>query len=118
MADALVQDVPLDDLDPERQPLQHIIQELDGGLLVALGVDAQHPQPDAVVDGGELVVLPSLGRGWLNFTSSWTRWPGSDFSYRCQRRSWRLWRWEAGSRLSSSRFRIRHTPELLICTSW
>jgi hypothetical protein len=49
MAGALVQDMPveagaeldavvsLDDLNPERQALQHIVQELDGGLLVALG---------------------------------------------------------------------------------
>ena len=56
---------------------QHVVQELDGRPLVALGVDAQHPQAGAVVDRGELVVLPSLGRGWMNLTSSWTRWPGS-----------------------------------------
>jgi hypothetical protein len=42
--------VGLDDLNPERQPRQHIIQELDGRLLVELGLDAQHPQPGAVVD--------------------------------------------------------------------
>jgi hypothetical protein len=47
MADAFVQDVPveagaeldpvvgLDDLDPEGEPLQQVVQELDGGLLVA-----------------------------------------------------------------------------------
>jgi hypothetical protein len=47
MADAFVQHMPveagaelgpvvgLDDLDPEREPLQDIVQELDGGLLVA-----------------------------------------------------------------------------------
>jgi hypothetical protein len=29
--------VGLDDLDPERQPRQHMVQELDGGLLVELG---------------------------------------------------------------------------------
>ena len=69
MADAFVQHLPveagaeldavvgLDDLDPEREPLQHVVQELDGRLLVALGVDAQHAQAGAVVDGGELVVL-------------------------------------------------------------
>jgi hypothetical protein len=66
MTGASVQDLPveagaelgsvvgLDDLDPERQPLQHLVQELDGRLLVELGVDAQ---PGAVIDGGELVEL-------------------------------------------------------------
>src|SRR5215211_8779499 len=60
VADALVQDVPveagaeldavvsLDDLDSEGQAFQHIIDELDGRLLVELGVDAQYPQPGAV----------------------------------------------------------------------
>src|SRR5512132_728899 len=49
MADAPVQDViveqglelravvGLDDLDPERQPFQHVVEELDGRLLVELG---------------------------------------------------------------------------------
>jgi hypothetical protein len=46
--------VGLDDLHPERQPRQHIIQELDGRLLVELRIDAQHPQPGAIIDGGEL----------------------------------------------------------------
>jgi hypothetical protein len=52
MAGALIQHMPveacaeldavvgLDDLDPERQPRQHIIEELDGGLLVELGIAA------------------------------------------------------------------------------
>jgi hypothetical protein len=69
VADAFVQDVPveagaeldavvgLDDLDAEGQAFQHVIEELDGGLLVELGVDPQDPQAGAVVDGGELVVL-------------------------------------------------------------
>ena len=60
VADAPVQDVPvearlelgavvgLDRLDPEREPLQHVVEELDGRLLVALGVDAQHPDAGAV----------------------------------------------------------------------
>ena len=55
-----------DDLHPERQPLQHVVQELDGRLLVELGIDPQDPQAGAVVDGGELVVLAacaSLGAG-------------------------------------------------------
>ena len=69
MAGACVQDLPveagaelwavvgLDHLDPEREPLQHIVQELDGRRLVELGIDTQHAQAGAVVDGGELVVL-------------------------------------------------------------
>ena len=36
--------VGLDDLDPEREPLQQVVQELDGGLLVELGIDPQDPQ--------------------------------------------------------------------------
>jgi hypothetical protein len=73
VADAFVQDVPveagaeldavvgLDDLHAEWEPRQHVVQELDGRLLVELGVDAQHAQAGAVVDGGELEVLPGLG---------------------------------------------------------
>ena len=38
-------------------PFQHVVQELDSGLLVIAGVDAQHAYARAVVDGGELVVL-------------------------------------------------------------
>src|SRR4029453_14616865 len=49
--------IGLDDLDPEREPLQQVVEELDGGLLVATVIDAQHAEPGAVVDGGELVVL-------------------------------------------------------------
>jgi hypothetical protein len=59
--------VGLDDLDTEGQPCQDVVQELDGGLLIAAGVEAPDAQPGAVVDGGELVVLgpaPALwGRG-------------------------------------------------------
>jgi hypothetical protein len=29
--------VALDNLDPEREPLQHVVDELDGRLLVELG---------------------------------------------------------------------------------
>jgi hypothetical protein len=49
--------IGLDDLDPKRQPLQHVVGELDGRLLVELAVDAQDAQPRAVVDGRELVML-------------------------------------------------------------
>ena len=52
--------VGLDDLDLEREPLRDVVYERDCCALVGLGVDAQHPQPGAVVDGGELVV--PLGR--------------------------------------------------------
>ena len=47
--------VGLDHLDSEGQFGEEIVEELDGGLLVAFRVDAQHPEPGAVVDGGELV---------------------------------------------------------------
>jgi hypothetical protein len=49
--------VRLDDLDLEGQPFEQIVQELDGGLLVAPWIGAEYPDPGAVVDGGELVVL-------------------------------------------------------------
>src|SRR5918995_124869 len=67
MAGAFVQHMPveaggelgpivgLDDLDPEREALQHVVQELDGRLLVELGIDAQHAQAGGGIDGGELV---------------------------------------------------------------
>jgi hypothetical protein len=41
----------------EGEPLQDVVEELDGRLLVELRIDAQHPQPGAVIDGGELVML-------------------------------------------------------------
>jgi hypothetical protein len=95
VVDALVQHVPverglefcavvcLDHLDPEWQPLKHVVDKLDRGLLVQRRVDAQHPQPSAVVDRGELVEpAPGPGRrgapsaagsGWMNLTSICTR---------------------------------------------
>jgi hypothetical protein len=48
--------VGLDDLDGERELGQHVVHELDGALLRVAFVDPQHPDPGAVVDGGELVV--------------------------------------------------------------
>jgi len=42
----------------ERQLLQNVVHELDGPLLVQPVVEAQDPDPGAVVDRGELVVLP------------------------------------------------------------
>src|ERR1039458_5943767 len=47
----------LDHHDAEGQLLEHVVDELDGGLLVEVVVDPEHPEPGAVVDGGELVVL-------------------------------------------------------------
>jgi hypothetical protein len=35
--------VGLDDLDPERQLLEDVVEELDGGLLVGGRVEPQHP---------------------------------------------------------------------------
>jgi hypothetical protein len=76
VADAAVEDVPvegglefcavvgLDDLDWEGQLLEDVVDEADRGGLVEPVVDAQDPQPDAVVDRGELVVLaPHAGDG-------------------------------------------------------
>jgi len=73
----------LDHLNREGQPLQDVVDELDRGLLVQRGVDPHHPQPDAVVDGGELVV-PLARRGSLDgldeldVDCTWC--PGSCFS--------------------------------------
>jgi hypothetical protein len=47
--------VGLDLLHPEGELLEEVVEELDGGVLVAAGIDPQHPQPGAVVDCGELV---------------------------------------------------------------
>jgi hypothetical protein len=65
--------VCLDDLDREGQSLEHVVDELDRGFLVAAWVDTQHTQSGAVVDRGELVVLgapadggPGRGLEWLN----------------------------------------------------
>src|SRR5260370_15897795 len=49
--------VGLDLLDPKGEFLEDVVCELDRGLLVQLSVDLQDPQPRAVVDGCELVVL-------------------------------------------------------------
>jgi len=49
--------VGLDHLDTERQLLQHVVEEPDRRDLVALVIDAQHPDTGAIVNGGVLVVL-------------------------------------------------------------
>src|ERR1700682_3618097 len=49
--------VGLNLLDPKRQLLDDVVGELDCRFLVQLPVDLQDPQPRAVVNGGELVVL-------------------------------------------------------------
>ena len=54
----------------------------------------------------------------VNFTSTWTWWPGSGFSHRVQRLLWRTSRWETGSRFISRRLRIRQTPDGLMVMSW
>ena len=41
----------------EGQALEHVVDELDGHLLVESVVDPEHAKPGAVVDGGELLVL-------------------------------------------------------------
>jgi hypothetical protein len=75
VADAAVEQVPvegtlelgavvgLDDLDPERELLEDVVEELDRGLLVVAWVDPQHADAGAVVDRGVLVVLlPGAGK--------------------------------------------------------
>src|SRR4249919_1575657 len=49
--------VCLNHLDLERELLEHVVDELNRGLLVEPVVDPQHPDPRAVIDRGELVVL-------------------------------------------------------------
>jgi hypothetical protein len=43
--------------DVEGQALEHVVDELDGHLLIEAVVDPEDAQPRAVVDGGELEVL-------------------------------------------------------------
>ena len=108
--------VGLDDLDPERQPRQHIVQELDGALLVELGVDTQHAQAGAVVDGGELVVLaPGSWERAMNLTSSWTRWPGRGLLIAAPAAVVALVALGGGQPVQA---RMRHMPEGLSCTWW
>jgi hypothetical protein len=54
--------VGLDAFDAERELLEDVVDELDGGPLGDLRVDAQHPDAGAVVDGRELVVLLARAR--------------------------------------------------------
>jgi hypothetical protein len=69
VADPTVEQVPMEGplefgavvclyhLDLEGQPLEQVVEELDGRLLVTARIGPQYPDPGAVVDGGELVVL-------------------------------------------------------------
>ena len=50
--------VGLDDLDPEGKPVQDIVDELDGRLLVEPVVDPEDPETSAAVDSRELIVPP------------------------------------------------------------
>lgn len=57
-----------------------VVEELDGRLLVAAGVGAEHAETGAVVDGGGLVeLLAARAARAVNFTSTWTRCPGCGF---------------------------------------
>ena len=47
--------VGLEDVDAEREPLPHLVKELDGGPLVASVEDFEHSDSGAIVDGGELI---------------------------------------------------------------
>ena len=74
MADGAVEEMPvegalelgavvgLDHFDVERELLEEVVGELDGGLLVVAGVDPKHADAGAVVDRGVLVVL--LAHAW------------------------------------------------------
>src|SRR5665213_195632 len=56
--------VRLDHLDPEGELLEDVVNELDRCDLVEAIVDSQDPEPGAIVDRRELVVLlPSSGQG-------------------------------------------------------
>ena len=67
--------VGLDDVDLEREFLEDVVEELDGGLLVVLREDPQHSDAGAVIDRGVLVepLLTGPGRGSMNLTSICTR---------------------------------------------
>ena len=83
----------MDPLHLEGQFRHHVVDEGDGGLLVAAGVGPQHPQSGAVVDGGELVVLAppaGLAEGFDEFHIHLQLWPGRCFSYRFHRKA-RRW---------------------------
>jgi hypothetical protein len=116
--------VCLDDLHWEGQSLEHVVNELDRGFLIAPWVDAQYAQSGAVVDCGELAVLSApadRGSGrvfeWLNeFDVDVNPMPGQllliALPIVCRACSA-----GASSRLRSRRLRIRQTPELDISTS-
>jgi hypothetical protein len=54
--------VRLHHVDAERQPVPDVVDESDGGALVARVVDLQHANPGAIVNGGELIE-PLAGAG-------------------------------------------------------
>lgn len=78
VADPPIEDVPvegtlelgsvvgLDDLDLERELLEHLVDELDRHFLVVSRVDPQHPDPGAVIDCGELIVPLARAIDWRN----------------------------------------------------
>ena len=69
MVDALIVEMPvelsiklaavvrLDRLYAKRQPREHIIDKVNGVLLVVAVVDLEHAQPGAIINGRELKVV-------------------------------------------------------------
>ena len=58
--------VGLDDLYLERELLEDVVEELDRGLKVVVGIDPQHADPGAVIDRGVLLVLLAGARQRLD----------------------------------------------------
>jgi hypothetical protein len=54
--------IGLNSLDLERQSGGGVVIEHDGSFHIAVGVEPQHSQPGAIIDGGELVELLAPAR--------------------------------------------------------
>ena len=108
------------DVDPERELLADVVEELDRGLLVAAVVDPQHSQPGAVVDRGELVVARLAGacEGFDELDVDLEAVTGSLLLVALPAALEGLVALRTGSRFMSRRLRIRHTPDWEISTSW
>ena len=114
--------VGLDDLDRERELLEDVVDELDRGLLVVAVVDPQDPDPGAVIDRGELVVLlaagGAAGQRLDELHVDLDPVAGQRLLVALPAVVVALVALRAGSRFMSRRLRIRHTPDGLMATSW
>jgi hypothetical protein len=109
--------VGLDHLDPERQFGQQVVEELDGGLLIASRVDPEHSQAGAVVDGGELVeAFPGSSNGGYELDVDLD--PVTGLGFLIPLPTFLICLVLLGGRFSSSRFRIRHSPDVETSISW